>query len=819
MEIKKKFSSGAMWIIIAGILIYVLVYFELLLTKKIFTHDAVMWYGSFYYFVDSIMRGEFPYWDPYMMTGTFFYPNISSHGLLDPTVFFLAIIGKLFSLSPLSLYIYFRIMRLFIYAVGSYLLFRYITKSSISAALAAVVLPLSIAGTYCRTDSVAHSIFLMPWAFYFLLLFFENIKNSRRYPYLILFALFTGIIMNVYIPAYYLFNLTFFLPVLFVFKVINFREVLNTFRDKRLIAFSLFTIILISMLTAPPIMVALRDASPDGELFPMLRIVQKNDGNFKRIMASEVSLSSLSPEFYEKRAIFSSYGNMVSMLYPDLLKSFTYWADHDAMAEVDQYIGIIPFLLCIIGLIYGKSRFRYVALTMMVLVFVNMFSFEGFYSKPYNSLQKLMNEIFPPLKMIDVREVFGGSFLFYMFMLLSIGFGIFFDKERLGNLVREKYRSIVVICGIVIFIKIFLSGYFGDKIVFTSRYDLLVIFEIIFFALFVYLHARGFISHRVFYLPIVIIILLDLYAYNKYFTDESYERNVLQKSDFHYNVVDLLHKEHYRDQFQYFREPLPAPPGIAFGDSVLKIKGAFSYGNNHAFFTTKRYYDFLTHIPPQNQLILNGVVFPVVDFFPLENTIMVKDKRELLHYLTTADEGHLSRSLFIEADRKGMKPSGLKGMRRLKDYEDVLWLRPYDQLSFIDGYIKMRGQAVEDIRRNLGNFLHTPEYSIEVREFSLNNITIAITNRIDGYLYYNDGWSRYWRAFDNGKEIPVRIANYNFKAVFLEKGEHIVRFVFDPVHYKFGLIAYYIGLFSSVGIIIFVYRMRFGKGKLEGGND
>ncbi|HHT9139520.1 MAG TPA: YfhO family protein, partial [Candidatus Tripitaka californicus] len=106
-----------------------------------------------------------------------------------------------------------------------------------------------------------------------------------------------------------------------------------------------------------------------------------------------------------------------------------------------------------------------------------------------------------------------------------------------------------------------------------------------------------------------------------------------------------------------------------------------------------------------------------------------------------------------------------------------------------------------------------PVYQLEVRRFSPNKLTLRVKNQQEGYLYYSDGWSRHWRAFDGDREIPVEIANYNFKAVHLQGGEHTIRFVYDPWPYRYSLIAYCVGLLASASctaVLILTYR----KGRL-----
>lgn len=795
-------SRRLAWIIFGLVVfIYVAVYYKLLLTTKIFTHDSIIWYGIFHYYTDSLANGQFPYWDPYMMNGTYFYPSIFLLGMLDPVVLFWILVMKIFSLSIPTIYIYFHLSRLFIFAAGAFLLFNHITRNRFAALLAASALFFGIAPCYMRTNGALLPIYLTPLAFYFLMRFLGSVGERPRYLYLCIVALLSGIIMNIYLPTYYAFNVIVFVILVLLFNVVDRREVVRSLKEKKLLISIAFAAAIFLMMMSPPLMM-LKDTGQRGEIFPLIRMLQKTDGNFKKMMATDVHDSAFSGRLHKERGIFSSYGNMASMLYPDLLKSFTYWADHDGMSEIDQYIGIIPFLLGIIGLLYSKSRYRYPAIILLILAFINMFSFSGFYSRPFNWLQLIFNDIFPPLKMIEVRQLFGSYFLLYFCMLVSMGLALLFSEDDdLEKFIRAAYRPIISICAVVIIVKIFLSGYFEHKIIVTSPHDSFVIAQILVFGLCVYLFARGLISRKLFYIPILVLMMTDFYAYNKYFTDEEYYRNVLQESGSLYALAEEGRREDESHSFQYFRDPLPAPPGIAFGEDIIKRKGSFTYGDNHTLFCIRRYYDFYTHVPVQNQLFLSGVVFPVVSFFPSDRITAVDEKKSLLNYFESANEMQLTERLFIEND-PGPQEFPVEGLNDIDRYEDIPVLKARNLVNFLSGYIQANGKEIQDLREKLPLLLNTPASTISVNAFSINEVSIRVRNAENGYLQYNDSWSKYWKAFDGDKELPVYRANYNFKAVFLEKGEHTVRFVFNPVHYKIGLALYYIGLMFGAAVIV-----------------
>lgn len=798
-----NFSKKNIWralLLLHAVLFFVL-YHDLFSLDKIYSHDAIIWYGSFHYYVENLASGHFPYWDPYLSSGTFFYPNISLLGLLDPLVLVAVILKKVTGVLPLTLYIYFRIVRLFILVAGAYLFFSYITQCRISALVSAGIMLLALPHSYFAQNSAVDLVYLTPYALYLWLRFLEEPSGNRKYLYLMGIALCTGISMNIFIPAYYLFNLLIFISVSVALQWKTLRETFGSYLNKRSLFFSSIGLAVILMMSAPPLTVMLRDASSGGELFPMQRIIQKNDRVFKKIMASDIDRSSLSDEFTDRKGVFNSWGSLVGIIYPDIVKSFDYWGKNDFVSYMHQYIGIIPFILCVIGFIYHKSKHKYLIALMMLLIYVNGYSFSGVHGIRYNFLQKIFNGVFPPLKMLEVREPFAIYFLLYLCTFLSLGISIFI-KEDPRAFLSEKYSRILAIAVSVIGIKAVISAIFAGKIFFVSSYDFAVLLQVVIFSFMSYFYARHKLAGRFFYALLLGVILTDLGAYNLL-----YKADVLRDSRGLYSMLETGESiKKTKGDFEYFKQPLylsAATGGLAFEESIHKTKGSLSAGFNHSLFTTKRFYDLLTHVPPVNQFILEGVVFPIIQFFPADRVENVSDKHMLMNYYSSAAPTDIEGRLFIE--NPSALTAGVQPMKSFDQYEDVPWLTPQDIFGSYSSFIAANGESLEKIRNNLGSLLNNQLFSAEVNSFTVNEITIGIRNRGKGYLVYNDGWSKYWQAFDGDRELPVKIANYNSKAVELEAGEHVIKFIFNPVHYKIGLILYYAGLFVCLALIILCY--------------
>ena len=99
-------------------------------------------------------------------------------------------------------------------------------------------------------------------------------------------------------------------------------------------------------------------------------------------------------------------------------------------------------------------------------------------------------------------------------------------------------------------------------------------------------------------------------------------------------------------------------------------------------------------------------------------------------------------------------------------------------------------------------------YNIDVISYSPNDITLIIDAPENGILLYRDGYNPDWIATVNGKSKEVMQANYNQKAVFIEKGIHEVEFIFRPLAFLLSLYVYSIGS-GAVIIFLMYYFIRY----------
>ncbi|TAN40304.1 MAG: hypothetical protein EPN25_08065 [Nitrospirae bacterium] len=797
-------SKGWKVLALAIVIIYGATFFDLITSKQAFMNDATVWYGSFHYYLEHMKQGIFPYWDPYALMGTYFYPNISGYGLLDPACLVFTALSKLFHVLPYTLFTFFRLYRIFVFTTGAYFLYRYVSNNRLASIAASGILLFTV--TLQNTGQpMMDYCFTIPFALYFMLLLLDNITNRRRYLYLSGLTLITGITMNVFIPSLYLFTMFFFLTALFVFRRYDLMHIITSLRSRKMILHLLLCAVLVIMMSAPPFSVYLFDTAKDGELFAVAKLVDSNNFRFKQMMATEFGGDLFFDKLRKDSGTFLSYGSALNLLYPDL-EGLRYRTGSDNPPVVPLYIGIIPLILFLFGIFYGRSSLTAPFLLLMVFVVLGSFSFTDVYST-FNPVQKALNLMFPPLRMLDTRINFASLISFFMCLFFCLGLSALMRHQSTPTMVpRNRLRTVLFLCLIPIAAKTIMTGYYAGTPLFLSRYDAAVLAIPIAVIAALLLVRYRLIRPGVAVGIILLISFVDLAA--PCITKISQLRPTATMYRFlslsGEEREQLLHdSERVFDGFELYRAPF-VPIGLipvaAFNELLAKTRGAFISNVLGHTFTTKRYYDMFSLLLPEQQMLINGVLHPVVRFFPLDQTIKATDRRELLENIRTSGFRSFETYMFIEENGKAAydPPADF----RLSDLEDVLWFNDDRITTVYNDYLPY----LAVLRRNIARVLSNEDVTLRVSGFSINEIALSVENRVGGYLQYTDGWSKYWRAYDGETELPVLISNYNSKAVLLSPGKHDVRFVFDPRHYKIALLLFYAGLFITVVLAIYTVR-------------
>lgn len=102
-------------------------------------------------------------------------------------------------------------------------------------------------------------------------------------------------------------------------------------------------------------------------------------------------------------------------------------------------------------------------------------------------------------------------------------------------------------------------------------------------------------------------------------------------------------------------------------------------------------------------------------------------------------------------------------------------------------------------------FYEAVKSSADIEEYSDNRLRIRTNLSKPGYLILSDTFYPGWKARVDGKNAEILRANFVFRAVYLDEGEHVVEFSYVPDGFQLGAKISLIGIFTTlaIGIIAF----------------
>ena len=106
---------------------------------------------------------------------------------------------------------------------------------------------------------------------------------------------------------------------------------------------------------------------------------------------------------------------------------------------------------------------------------------------------------------------------------------------------------------------------------------------------------------------------------------------------------------------------------------------------------------------------------------------------------------------------------------------------------------------------DVGEALSGLPQKVEIIYEKNNRLQLLVNSTEDNLLVLSDTYYPGWKAFVNGKETKIYRADYTFRGIPLNAGTHQVEFVYDPISFKLGAGATFLGI---LGCIVFGWVAR-----------
>lgn len=389
--------------IISILLFFIFFFHKILLTaKNMLSHDSISWYGAYHFFADALSGGIFPYWDPFDSCGQPFYYNLGILRLQEPVTLAFILIGKLLHTSILTIYHWDYMIRILLVGIGTYLCYRQTNKYLLSNLVVFGVFILSSFTTTClRQNGVLYILSWVPWVTYFVL---RLLKNFNLYN-IIGFSFFLGLSLCNYQGVY----LLIYLLIFFATLLINQRAYLfSQLKNAKKLAFIIQGIIITVILTLPLLTVYIEQ----GKIVPITRLHSKS-------AISEgiaVSYSSIA-----ESGTHSSIADFSELVFPLAAKGYFFSWD---ISECFIYIGLLPFLLAIIGVLFTKGKYNLNFTITLILIALLMIG-------PKGMVHTVFYYMFYPFRFIRHMHLFAGLFIFILLYFVGQGTDFLLDKLQL----------------------------------------------------------------------------------------------------------------------------------------------------------------------------------------------------------------------------------------------------------------------------------------------------------------------------------------------------------------------------------------------------
>ncbi len=424
--------------------------------------DTLAHYSNVKYYLNNLLNGVMPMWEPFVFLGRPFVAIVSA-GLLNPLIYLVAIL-KMLGVNFYNAYLIYIAVFYFIGLLGFYLLAKKIFKNKLYAWIGYVLLLFSGMGGMAFNQMYALLLFTPSvWFFYFFVRFTASYKKSDFWGMTFSLLLISGS----YYPFYFLtLLLTFLIIYCILFPAQLLENLHKTFLfSRKNVPLILFCLLAIMISLLPLFIYTLRDKTSEiiSPTRHQARCVTDEQACFEgsKLLFSEVATEGTLMERVNIARIFSH------------LSKVRYFVDDFF------YIPFLSYILIFISIFTVFDRLRLLLLCVGTVIFlisigaatpVHQFLYNHvYYFKYFRNFFFFMAYLIPlailfsvaQLKaMVDQKIMAEKSRSMIFLILFSVGMGLFLLLKNQGDILTTTYFTLFLS---TLFFGLFFMGMFSDK--------------------------------------------------------------------------------------------------------------------------------------------------------------------------------------------------------------------------------------------------------------------------------------------------------------------------------------------------------------------
>ncbi|MBI4402560.1 MAG: YfhO family protein [Deltaproteobacteria bacterium] len=767
-------SECSVWAACLALQIYL--FRELLFSGSVtLAHDNWQWaYPIFHFFSSTLGRGEFPLWNPYSHGGEPFYPLLYQIRLLEPWNLIQIFFFKIFTSSSALSFNWNRYLLCLIHSVTLYFLFRRLaSRTSFRVILIPILLFSPIFWGTFQQDGILNQFLWIPA----ICLVLRDILEKKEWLWRHVFLL--TVFLGWSFQSYFFSGMLLFCFLCGLGALLFCPDRLAAIAWKRAIAKLSVMLILLGGMALPN--VALWIGQKDW-VFPM-----RTSSEFQGLLGGK----KLQNEEKKLNPLLGNKPQTVRMPYQDTVVTGAFLQDWDFIhlgsgegnrflfppqlrwgksSEAYLYVSLLGWMVAIIGMVLGQHPFRRPALFALAGLTLTMLGRKAL-------LHNVLYYLFPPvwwMRNTHTLVLYLGLFLLYFFVL---GLHVLWkQREKSPARFQELPWKTIITCAVIIGLSLSSLPLFKFPI------------------------------DRLFLLPVLFSIWIGRVAYRC----SGAVGLCMTLLIGYFLLVDFTVLLNRPDRFLpiLVRHALFVGIPLIFWNLKKQRMAAavfFTSITIDLLLVTMKVQPLLTMPIPTVPRTPNEIARQVLP----DHMVGCNTRRQAcMRYISLLEE---KPTLFTPPNER--PPADLKSpelidwTRRQELHHSFFLLKSYPTLVLSD----LGGTELETLfaigRSPFRCVLHagavlkfSTDLQCETRTTrQLNSVSMNIQTVQPSLLFWSDGFDPNWRAYLDGKRLPIlRIAEH-FKGIALPTGNHSLQFEYRPYLFLFAMGVFY--TISALGLI------------------